>query len=266
MQARTWGTAAAIGFWATGALAGVQITSEMTFLGDNKTTTSTMSLAPQGVRVEVDQHVMLFQADGGKVYMLDPKNQTYFDFSGVQHAAQSDMVQQRLANLPPEQRQKVEAMMAAHGAPGAAPAAPLAPATFEKGESKTVGSWSCTVYHESRGGKHTADLCMVPIAGVGLTAADIAPLKSFAETMGKTMQGPRQQDVTERFDFDAQTKAIGFVGMPVEVTTFRDDQPRTRTTFKTIDHVDLPADQFQIPAGYTPRPMMGGGPPGGAAQ
>ena len=263
MQARVWGGAVAVGFWATGALAGVQITTEMTFLGNNKTTTSTMSMAPQGVRVDVDQHVMLFQADGGKLYMLDPKNQTYFDLSGAQHMAQSDIVQQHLANLPPEQRQKVEAMMAAHGAPGAAPAAPLSPATYEKGESKTVGSWSCTVYHESRDGKHVADLCMVPIASVGLTAADIAPLKSFGETMSKGMQGPRQQDMAERFDIDAQSKAIGFVGMPVEVTTFRDDQPRTRTVFKSIDHHDLPADQFQIPAGYTPRPM--GGPPGGGS-
>lgn len=259
-----WGLAAPLMLAAASADADVQITTETTDTAKNETRTTTVSAAAAGVRIDLGRRVMLFQADTGKVYMLDSAAHTYMDVSAMQHAA-SDMMQQHLAALPEDQRKKVEAMMAAHGgAPGAAPsAAASAPAnaTYDKAGTKTVGSWSCTVYHQTANGRHVADLCMTPIAGVGLSEADIAPLRKLATAAAKNAPGGRE-DFGDRFDFDARSAAIGFDGLPVETTLFAGDQPRSHIVLKAIVHRDLPPDTFQLPAGYTPRPMMGG-PPGG---
>jgi hypothetical protein len=262
--------AAAIGLLAgSSALAGVQITLESKELDSGKTRKTTMSMGPDRLRIDDGDHVILFRADQNKVLVLDTQQHTYMDISGMRDRMES-MRSSMMANLSPEQREKMGAMMAQHGGPGAPPSGPgAAPSTsYEKAGAQTVGTWSCTVYHETRSGHHFADACIAPIVAAGVTEADIAALEKLGETMRGSFGGPRagaHGAPGPRMDIDSQTKAIGFVGLPVQTTQFNDDKPVRQETFKSIEHKTLSDDLFEIPAGYTAQQMGGpmGGPPGG---
>jgi hypothetical protein len=264
--------AAAIGLVAgTSALAGVQITMENQNTADGKTTTSTIAMGPAGLRVDMAKHTILFQSDQSKAYMLDTADQTYVDLTEIRQRINAQM-EQRMAGMPPEQRQRMEAMMAQHGgAPMAGGGASAdAKLSYAKGESKKVGPWNCTVYHESRNGEHVMDACIATLGEVGLTEADIAAYKAYGEAMRKSFVGPRAQPPTQgsvagRFDLDGQTAAIGYVGLPVEITVFSGDKASEIITMKAIDRKDVAASQFQIPAGYTPRQIGPGTMQGGPA-
>jgi len=245
------------------ALADAEITVETTDLPDGKTHATTMALANDRVRIETGSRVMLFLGDQGKAYMVDPASKTYFDLSrmGERMAGMNAAMQQRLAGMPEAQRKQIEAMMAQRGVtPGATQGAESAAQGYEKAESRTVSGLACTVYHETRGGQLIADLCIAPIGTVGLSETDLAGLKAMGETMKHAFGGDRLGPVA-RFDFDAQTRAIGFSGIPIETTVYSNGQPLMRTVFKAIDHQPVGADRFTIPAGYSER-QTPGGPPG----
>jgi hypothetical protein len=274
---------AALGLLATGtARAGTEITMETQHLTSGKTDTVTLSVAPDRMRVELTGRAMLFRGDQSKTYMLDEKAHTYLDLSAMRQmmgggggagaAAGNPNLQAKLAQLPPEQREKIAAMMAQRSGggaptPGQASASPL---TYEKGEAKTIGQWSCTVYHEKRDGVLVADVCIAPLGQLGVSEADLTALKNFGQSMAQSMGVARQPSgpAMQQFDLDAQTKAVGFAGFPVQSTSYRNGQAATISTFKSFTHKDFSPDLFELPAGYTPRDMThgGGAPMGGDDQ
>ena len=102
-----------------------------------------------------------------------------------------------------------------------------------------------------------SDECFAKIGDVGLTAADM----STFETITQKMQGempPQMRNRTDAFDFAKMQKAIGFAGIPVETTTFRDGKPASRTTLTSVAHDAVAASAFEVPAGYTKRGPDGG--------
>jgi hypothetical protein len=165
-------------------------------------------------------------------------------------SAMQDKMRQQMQSMPEGQRKQMEA----NGMPGLAPAKPDGP--YQKtGQSKTVGSWSCQVFKKVLGNGMTIDSCFAPVDAVGLTHGDMAALKGLTERMQKAMPQMAQMN---SMDLNAQTQEIGFEGFPVETVTSSEGKLRTTSTMKTVQHLSLPADTFEIPAGFTKQEIPGG--------
>lgn len=250
------------------AYAAVEITAE-SMTPDGKTSQHSIYLAPDRAKFDSERIALIIRTDTGKMvnvmkdkhqYMeIDPK-----ELSARVAAAQAQM-QQRLQSVPEAQRKQIEAMMAQHGGVPGAQAKPAVKTSYEKtGQTKTVGSWSCQIFHQKRDGNLVADLCIAPAAALGITKEDLSVFHAFAETMGRLQPQGVDRNVA-MMDFDAQTQQIGFVGLPVETVTYLNGKMLTTTVVKSVAHAPLGADIFEVPAGYTRMEMPSFGLPGAAS-
>ncbi len=250
----------------TGAHAALEITADRVDT-DGKTSPQNLYVLPDRMKVDTDRFTMIYRADTGKAINIMKDKHQYMEIdpkamAAGMNAAQAAM-QKQLQSLPEAQRKQIEAAMGHNG--GAMMMGKGLDITYERtSQTKQIGSWSCTVVHQKTNGTLSADLCMTPTSALGVTRDDLAVFKAFAESMRNALGsfGGRSLDM---LDFEAQTKQIGFEGMPIETVLYIDGKPRSTTTLKTIEHKPISPDVFEVPAGYTKQDMphfpTGGGSP-----
>lgn len=244
---------------AGGARAEVQISMETAANG--KVTPMTVYFAADRLKMDMGPMAVLYRADSGTVFniMKDQKKYMALDAAAQQRmgaamSAMQEQMKERLKSLPEAQRKQVEAMMAKAGAQAQKPDAAAAPASpYQKtGQSKTVGAWSCQVFRKTLAGGVTIDACFAPLSAVGLTHDDLAAFKGLMEKMRKSLPKSGQMN---GLNLEAQTQEIGFEGFPVETVTLLPNAPQMTSTVKAIQHVSLPAETFELPAGYVKQEM-----------
>jgi hypothetical protein len=188
---------------------------------------------------------------------------------GAQISGAQAQMQARLAQLPPEQRAQIEALMASRGlggAPGARAGGPPAQpqiAYVKTGNSKTVGNWRCDFYRKTRNGEQEEDVCLAPIGSAGLSAADFQVLDRMSSFMAPMTSSP----MVPRNDFmgwNAMNKAVGFQAVPLDTLLYDNGKPSAEDAVTKIERTTIPASTFELPAGLTKREM--GGPGGGFGQ
>ena len=269
------GVAVAIGVIAAGgARAAAVITVESGAPGQGHAGQSeTMYLDTDHLRMTRPDGEMIYREDLKKLWSIDDAHHSYREITPetmekMQAAMKQAMtqMQQQLQSMPPDQRKRFEAMMQQQGM-GQTPAAPP-PMTYEKaGGGRTVGKWSCTLYRVSAGAEASPnrhdEFCIARLKDVGLTRDDLKPLAGLAKFMQQ--MGPAGRAM-QAFDFDAQTKAIGFEGIPVQTTQYSNDgKIEFQTTITSVEQKSVPASAFELPAGYTKQEIPIGKPPAKAA-
>ncbi|HLG85802.1 MAG TPA: DUF4412 domain-containing protein [Alphaproteobacteria bacterium] len=249
------------------ALAGAVITLKTT--GSDEAATSTISLESDRLRMSNPQEEIIYRTDLHKVWMIHPSDHTYRELTPEsmqqmrsQMSAAMAQMQQSLQSMPPEQRKQIEAMMAKRGMPAGGPAQPRQVTWTKAGGSKTVGQWSCTPYKMSVNGVEQVTMCIAKLSEVGLTRDDLKAFISFGSFMQQGLAGVAAQ-AGALYDFDAMSKQIGFDGVPVE-TTHAEPGGREEIvgTLQSVEHKSIPADAFELPAGYTKQEMPPMGPRG----
>lgn len=209
---------------------------------------------------------IIYRADLAKAWIVDNRRHDYREMTPEsmqqQHAQMEEAMQrmkQQMQSLPPEQRQRIEAMLAQRGMASDAP--PPQPPTYTKsGPDKTVGKWTCTPYRMSYNGDDRQEICVAKLSDLGLTEDDLKAYVSFAAFMRQMMatsMGPGRAAMG--FDFDGMTKAVGFPAFPVQWTHFdTDGKAEMTSTTTSIERKAIAADKYELPAGYIkqeqPRP------------
>jgi hypothetical protein len=234
--------------------------------------TQTMYLDGDKLRMSGPGGDMLYRGDQGKVFVVDEDSHSYMEMSpegmakvkARMDAAMAQMKQQ-MASMPEAQRKQMEAAMAARGMPGMGQTQAAPPQiTFQKGgASRKVGKWDCQPYTVISDGKPEADLCVAKLSDMGLTRDDLKPFIGLSEFMGKQMSGMGQQaSPMASMNFDSLNKAVGYEGFPVESTYKAPMGPQEfKSTVQSVEHKDVPAASFDLPAGYTKHDMGGPGGP-----
>lgn len=243
----------AAGF-AADAYADVTVTAETT-IANGAPSPRAIYLTADQVKVDTPKSAIIFNTGAGSVVVVMKEKKEYMDLDlkaiGDRIASAEAMMKEKLQSVPDAQRKMVEAMMAQH-MPGAAPKIPT---VYEKtGASKTIGAWPCQVFHQKKGSKLAADLCIAPADAVGLTADDLAAFHSLAAAVSKSLPDSIKNNAAV-VDFDDQTKQIGFPGIPVETIVYANGAALSTTTVKSVDHSPIAADAFAIPAGYSKKKM-----------
>jgi hypothetical protein len=248
---------------------------------DGDTGTQTMIMDGDKLRITSDEGDMIYRGDQGKVFIVDTDSKSYMEMSPeTMQAMKARMDQamahmkQQMASMPEAQRQQMEAMMAQRGMPlPGQPPAPPPQVTYQKsGAARTVGKWSCAPYTTLDNGKPQADLCLAKIEDVGLTQDDLKPLVGMSAFMSKQAAQMGGQPPAGEMDFDALKKAVGYAAFPVQTMQTIPSGPggpggpaggKVESTVQSVEHKDVPAGTFDLPAGYKKREMGAQGPGGG---
>ena len=242
---------------ASTATAGVRIE---TITRDSKT----LAASGKAQLVEVQNGAVRSQGDGsgmilkaGKIIIIDDKKKTWSEldkatmqgYANQANAAMAQM-QERMKNMPPEQRAQMEKMMGGMAMPGAGK-----PVVFEAkktGKTDTVEGRKCANWHLLQDGKIIEEMCVVP----------------FNSLPGKEDMKKSFQELTEAFQGFAsavpnaaeQVKVRNTIdGYPVRTRPYVNGAPSgTEHVLKSWTEASIPAAQFEVPAGYKkkelPRP------------
>jgi hypothetical protein len=190
--------------------------------------------------------VVVFDATAQVVRMINPARKTYTELTkadidrlGGQVAGARAQMQDQMKNLPPEQRERIEAMMRGRGVAGAA----LAKTEYRKSGTDKVGKWTCDKYDGYRGDQKVSELCTVNPAVLGLTAADFDISKQAA----KFFQQLAPQNADQMFSIGGADQ--GFSGIPVRsIVTVGQNQITTEVT--DVSRKTFADGSYAVPAGF----------------
>jgi hypothetical protein len=207
---------------------------------------------------------VIVDAKAKKVIMIDATKRTYTEMTeedrkrmrGQMDAMRAQM-QERMKNMPPDQRAKIESMM---GPPGAADAGKPHDWKFEStGQKKTINGFACDMYRVSEDGQLHEEQCVSPWSAGLVKKSDFAGIQQFAESMMDDFGGRRGRSGSI-FSRIEKAPGIPISRVPIDANGQRGPEEQ----IKSIKRGPVPASVFEIPAGFTKREMPMGGPGMGA--
>ena len=194
--------------------------------------------------------VVVFDATAQVVRMISPARKTYRELTKAdidRLGGQMAGARAQMQNLPPEQRERIEAMMRGRGVAGAA----LAKIEYRKSGTDKVGKWTCDKYDGYRGDQKVSELCTVNPAVLGLTAADFDISKQAAKFFAQSAP----QDADQMFSIGGTEQ--GFSGIPVRsVVSVGQNQITTEVT--DVSRKTFSDDSYAVPAGFQKQEFPGG--------
>lgn len=246
--------------------AGVRIKVDLTDLKTGKVTQQDILLDAERLRVDMGGegggNSVFFLTDGGRnrIVILDKSRNEYREMDQQTMAQMGQMMQgamaqmqSQLANLPPEQRARVEQMM--RGRMGQAGAAAQGPrTTFTAKGSSTANGFACTKYEGMSGAEKVSEVCAAKPADLHFSAADFQVFEKMREfTASLTANSPLAN--MRMADFAQQ----GFEGFPVQQTIFTGGQASMKTDVKSVDRANLSDADFSLGSARKAELMPGRG-------
>lgn len=237
---------------------GIQITAKTT--GDGNTQTNQIQLDANHMRADTtgiigDQTAVIFDGTKQVLDILHLDTKTYNELTkadidrlaGQMSDAMSRM-NQAMANMTPEQRAQVEAMMRGRMGAAGRGAAP-ARTQYRKTGTDKVGKWTCDKYEGYRNGQKISELCTVPPSELGFTAADFAVTQQMKEFVGKLM--PQRADQM----LSLGSPDLGFSGVPVRSIFYNSSGTQSTTELTDVSRQNVPESTFVVPSGFQKEPF-----------
>lgn len=233
--------------------------------GDGAARMTRVWIDAQRIRVETADEggaqVMIFRADQEVLWILEPAKKVYREMTKAdleRMATQvNDMMaqmQERLKNLPPEQRAMVESMMN-RGMGGGMPTETPSKTVYRKvASNEAVGEWSCDRYEGTRDGEKRWDVWTAGWSEVGLSADAFAAFQGLSEFFST---------LSQQFGDDMLQVGPGleqaYEGLPVRRISYRDGSPHMRHEITEIADESVDDGAFIVPTDYTKldMPTMG---------
>jgi hypothetical protein len=238
---------------------GVRVTSKRTSAHD--TSTDEIQLDKDHLRFDslgADGHptrTTIFDAEKQVMWIVQPDKKTYNeltreDFERLygQFSAMAAQMQERMKNLPPEQRAKLEKAMQGRGM-----AVPASKPEFHKTGSDHVGKWACDVYEQMENGAKSEEVCAASMAQLGLTPADLNVVTQL-QNLFKHMLPPA---LGNRAFALGDAEMQGFPGIAIRRVSYSGGHEQTREEMVDLTHGAIPDAAFVLPEGFTKKPMMG---------
>jgi hypothetical protein len=217
------------------------------------TTTNQIQIEKNRMRAEVSNatggnQTMIFDGVKQVLWIVNNEKKTYSEITkedvdrlSSQMSGAMQQMQAQLANLPPEQRARVEAMMKGRGGmPGGAPA----PKTeYKKVGTDKVNAWTCDKYEGTLNGQKNSELCTVEPQALGFTAGDFAVAGELQAFFAKLV--PQGSENMFRI---GSVQDQGFSGVPVRRVSFG-TRPST-AEITSVTHQNFSDAVFTVPDGY----------------
>ncbi len=164
----------------------------------------------------------------------------------AQLAAGREKMAAALAKMSPEQRAKMEAMMAGKMGSPAAAARPREPAKFTPtGKKEKIGSWNCE-WHDVTVLGQSYQACVAPWSGPKMTKDDLSCFASMADSVASMTHNSGQASQEQESAVLDYKSWPGFV-----VATVRTIGDGThKMTLKHFSKGPVPDAAFKVPEGF----------------
>jgi hypothetical protein len=253
----------ALALLATSAQAGVTLTYEGKSAGKERSYTIMVSIEGNKLRVDSTGDrggtVMIFDGDQKKMISVDPEKKTYMEITEADVAKikktrdqMQQQLEERLKQLPPEQRKKMEEMMGQMGQKHGALKDRKTETKLEPlGGRKSYHGFSCETYRRTRDGQNITEECIIPWKATGLSKNDFQVMEKFDAFFGK-MGGGGREDPT-------YSEIANSPGVPAFVATLHSDGSHgAEEELTRLKRQSVPSSAFTAPAGFTKTEMSHG--------
>lgn len=192
--------------------------------------------------------ITIFDGDTHRLFALDDKARTYRVVTEADGQALGAKLRADLAKLPPEQRQRIEAMLKQRmEAPP-----PKHQVTFAAlGSHQTVAGYGCDGYRKLRDGKPVDEGCFIPWSARAVTKDDLAGLLEFSrfgQALAANAFGARANPGAASPIYEDIVAAPGF---PAVLDSVAGGSHRNQHRLVSIERTRIPSDRFAVPSGYT---------------
>lgn len=244
---------------ATAASAGVRIESVNRDIATKKEDGKPEVVLVQGgnVRTVSEEHRAMI-LKGSTMYLIDDEDKTYVEMDketlagyAKQASAAMTQMQERLKNMPPEQRAQIEKMMG--NMPGLGPKKKSTYTARDTGKGDVAEGRKCRIWNMLKDGKPYEELCVVPYSALPGNEDFAAAFKQ----LGEAFEG-LQDIVPDAAGMAAAYRAVN--GYPARVRDIENGKTASdETVLKTWREENIPASMFEIPKGYKKKqlPTMG---------
>ncbi|MEZ5351091.1 MAG: hypothetical protein R2762_00510 [Bryobacteraceae bacterium] len=232
--------------------AGVRVVSETKEHGSGSVTKQEMLVDNTRLRMNItgkQNMSILFLTDGGnRMLMLDRNRNEYREIDQATMDQMSRQVQgmmagmeEKLKNMPPEQRAMIEKMMKGRMGQMGSQAAPVKTTYTAKG-SATMNGFRCTNYDGTRGGEKVAELCAASPSVVSMAPSDYQVFSKMREFVaGFAKMAANSPLAPKGVDSMADTSING---LPVHHVSFVNGQPVSTTDVKTVQKASFSDADF----------------------
>lgn len=212
------------------------------------------------VRMEqgsLDETLLLYHQANNTFYAIEPSEKSYMvldpETAGTMMDQAAQMRQQmmaeleeRLAELPEEQRQQMMAMMELSGQP--LPGHPQEPVRYEaSGQSDDVGGFACRWVAAYEGQTKVRELCLTDPGAMGMPSADRDTIMAMQSAM---------QAMAERLGNAGMFQDEMPDGFPVHVRHFGPGgDVSSEQQVREVSRDALDGSLFEVPAGYERREL-----------
>ena len=167
------------------------------------------------------------------------------DRIGAQVTMAMDAMKAKMAQLPPEQRAKMEALMARAGVMGPTAASAATRPEYRRAGSDKVGKWACDKYEGFRNGEKVSEVCTVEPKTIGLTTADFDISKQIATFFQKLLPQGDEQIVGI-----ATLETQGFAGIPLRRIRYQAGKAVMTSEVTEVTRQTFAASSYDVPAGF----------------
>ncbi|MEO8018081.1 MAG: hypothetical protein ABI769_09725 [Pseudomonadota bacterium] len=203
--------------------------------------------------VDADGNATLIK--NGTFYIVDDKEKSYVavDKATMEQLAKKisaamDQMKDKLAQLPPEQREQMEKMM-----PGMGGDKQWVVEAIDTGKSDKVGARSCHLWDIKRGGELDDQICVVPYSALPGKENFQAMFANFAKVFEEIAKSVPMLSGMMSNEFGAQAKANGF---PVRSRAYDNGKLVDDEQLMSVWREEaIAASMFEIPAGYKKKQM-----------
>lgn len=220
-----------------------------------------MYVTPHQFRAEHPEGMLIFRGDRNLVWFVQPAEGKYVELTeetmkGLAakiEGARSQM-EEALKNLPPEQREMAEKMMAGRMPPGMTGEAEKK-VVKEMGQSRTINGFRTSGFEVSRGGAQVAEVWTAAAGDLGVDAKEMAVFEEFARFMKTAVPGMEGlvDAYSIRFEDPGEDEVPGFPILRIERGA--DGSETGRTEVVKIEEGDLPEALFELPEGLEKKPL-----------
>ena len=205
-----------------------------------------------------DAKTVIFDGTRQVLDIVDNNQKSYRELTkadvdrlGEQVGGAMAQMKAQMANLPPEQRARIEAMMKGRGVnpAGTSESKP----EYRKVGTDRVGKWTCEKYDVYENGQKAGDVCTVTPTALGLSDSDFAVTKQMQTFFSALLKFVPAAQANQMLTLRAFT-ADGLDGIPVRRTELNGDSQE----LSDITRGSVPESAFQVPPGFQKQPFMTG--------
>lgn len=246
----------ALGFCAANvAGAGVYVEMVERNTATEKTSISQKMYVQGGLGKFVDEEGLATIIKGDTLYVVDDKAKTYsvFDKATMEALAKKlnaalEQIKEQLAQLPAEERARLEQTLAAQVPGFLGGDAQYTVDVIDTGKSDKVDGRACRLWDVKRNGELDEQLCVVPYASLPGKENFQAVFASFSKTFEEMAKSVPTLAGAMNTEFAAQAKTNGF---PVRSRPYENGRlVNEEQVMKVWREENFAASVFDVPAGY----------------